>query len=76
MHIIIAKVDETYFDGEADSMTVPGTAGEMTVLPKHMPLITTLKPGSILLRNGDEEKEFPVDGGVVEVRRDGATVVL
>ncbi len=76
MHVIIAKVDETYFDGEADSMTVPGTAGEMTVLPKHMPLITTLKPGSIILRIGTEVKEFPVDGGVLEVRRDGATVVL
>lgn len=76
MRIIIAKVDETYFDGEADSMTVPGAAGKMTVLPKHMPLITTLKPGSIILRIGSEIKEFPVDGGVLEVRRDGATVVL
>ncbi len=76
MHIIIAKVDETYFDGEADSMTVPGTAGEMTVLGQHMPLITTLKPGTIILRIGAEVKEFPVDGGVLEVRRDGATVVL
>ena len=76
MHIIIAKVDETYFDGEADSMTVPGAAGKMTVLAEHMPLITTLKSGSIILRVAGEVKEFPIDGGVLEVRRDGATVVL
>ena len=76
MRIIIAKVDETYFDGEADSMTVPASAGEMTILAEHMPLITTLKPGAIIVRVGEETKKFPIDGGVLEVRRDGATVVL
>jgi len=76
MRVIIAKVDETYFDGEADSMTVPAVAGEMTILSEHMPLVTTLKSGSLILRIADEVKEFPIDGGVLEVRRDGATVVL
>lgn len=76
MKVTIAKVDETYFDGEADSMTVPGADGEMTILSEHMPLITTLKPGVIIIRVGEETKEFPIDGGVLEVRRDGATVVM
>ena len=83
MKIVIAKVDEVFFDGEAVSMTVPGIEGEMTVLAEHMPLITTLKQGSIVVRlpvqagaGGEAEKIFPIQNGVLEVRRDGATVIL
>ena len=78
MHVVIAKVSEVYFDGEAYSLQVPGKDGEMTVLGEHMPLITTLKAGTIVLREtqGGEGKEFPVESGVLEVRRDGATVIL
>ena len=51
MRVVIAKVDEIYFDGEADSVTLPGAEGEMTVLPEHEPLITTLKAGVITVRD-------------------------
>lgn len=76
MHVVIAKVEESYFDGEADSMTLPGTDGEMTVLGEHEPLITTLKAGTIIVRTKEGEKTFPIESGVLEVRRDGATVIL
>ncbi|MEK7547166.1 MAG: hypothetical protein AAB536_03250 [Patescibacteria group bacterium] len=76
MRVIIAKVDETYFDGEADSLTAPGADGEMTILSKHMPLVTTLKPGTVIVRTAKDTKEFPIDGGVLEVRQEGATVIL
>ena len=78
MHIVIAKVDEVFFDGEASSLTVPATEGEMTVLARHMPLITTLKPGTItVLFSGETApRRFKVDGGVLEVRSASATVIL
>ena len=78
MRVVIAKVDEVFYDDEAYSIKVPGTSGEMTILGEHMPLITTLKPGTIFLREtaGAEAKEIPVEGGVMEVRHDGATVIL
>lgn len=78
MHVVIAKVDQNLYDGEAYSLTAPGSAGEMTVLSRHMPLVTTLKAGELRLREtqGAEPKIFPIDGGVMEVRHDGATVIL
>lgn len=78
MHIVIAKVDEVLFEGEAYSLTVPGAAGEMTVLGSHEPLITTLKSGEarVHVSAGDAPRLFPIAGGVLEVRRDGATVIL
>jgi len=65
-------------------MSVPGAEGEMTVLGGHMPLITTLKQGNIVVRLptgqagqiGEPEKIFPIQSGIIEVRRDGATVIL
>ena len=77
MHLVLAKVDETLWDGEAFSVTVPATGGEMTVLGEHMPLVTTLKAGSVIVRTGvDHEQSFSIEGGVIEVRRDGATIIL
>lgn len=76
MHVVIAKVEESYFDGEAVSMTLPAKDGEMTVLGEHEPLITTLKAGTITVRTAEGEKTFPIESGVLEVRRDGATVIL
>lgn len=76
MKIVIAKVTENLYDGEAESLTVPGSAGEMTILSEHMPIVTTLKPGHVTVRSKEGEKIFEVTGGVLEVRRDGATVIL
>ena len=78
MHIVIAKVDEVLFEGEAYSMTLPGAAGEMTVLGHHEPLITTLKPGEVRVRTAPnaEPQTFKIQSGVLEVRADGATVIL
>lgn len=77
MHVVIAKVDENIFDGEAYSLTAPGVVGEMTILGEHMPLVTTLKAGELVVRNKEgEEQRFAIEGGVLEVRRDGATVIL
>jgi F-type H+-transporting ATPase subunit epsilon len=76
MHITIAKVDEVYFDGEADSLSAAGVSGQMTILSEHMPLITTLKPCTLVVRAAGETKKFEIEGGILEVRRDAATVIL
>ena len=76
MHIVIAKVDEVLFEGEAESLTVPGAAGEMTVLGHHEPLVTTLKPGIATIRANGTEKEFRIESGILEINPTGATVIL
>lgn len=76
MHLVIAKVDQVFFDGEALSVTVPGSQGEMTILGEHMPLITTLKPGIIIVRSEAGEQSMEIKGGILEVNREGTTVVL
>jgi F-type H+-transporting ATPase subunit epsilon len=76
MKVVIAKVDENLYDGEAVSVTLPGAEGEMTVLGNHEPLITTLKPGVITVHTGGENREFQIEVGVLEVRHEGVTIIL
>ena len=76
-HLIIASVGETRFDGPALSTTLPGSAGELTILPHHEPLVTTLRPGTITVRQTlGEPKRFPVENGVLEVSGNRAVVLL
>jgi F-type H+-transporting ATPase subunit epsilon len=76
-HLIVASVGETRFDGAALSATLPTTAGEITVLPHHEPLVATLKPGTITVREtlGDAKK-FEIESGVLEVSGNRAVVLL
>jgi F-type H+-transporting ATPase subunit epsilon len=78
MRVVIAKVDKVLFEGEAYSLTVPGASGEMTVLGHHEPLITTLKAGEarVRLTQNGEQRIVPISGGMLEVRAEGATVIL
>ena len=78
MKVMITAVNEVFFDGVADSVSVPAANGMLTILPMHMPLITPLKKGTITVREkgGIAPKEFPVNSGVMEVCRDGATIIL
>ncbi len=55
------------FEGQVDSISLPTMEGEITVLPHHIPLLSVLTPGSILIRQGKEEKLLAVSRGVIEV---------
>jgi F-type H+-transporting ATPase subunit epsilon len=76
MQVTIAKVHENLFQGEARSITVPTTEGELTILPKHEALVSTIKQGTITVRAADGEKTFFVESGVLEISSDQVTVLL
>lgn len=63
------------YEGEADIVLVPGEAGIMGILPKHAPLLSTLKFGILTVRSGGQEEHFTVAGGVVEVQPDLITIL-
>ncbi|MEW6401782.1 MAG: ATP synthase F1 subunit epsilon [Chloroflexota bacterium] len=71
----IISQDRTVFTGDVDIVVLPGAGGEMGVLPKHAPVLTTLKFGVIKVRAGGKEEIFTVAGGVAEVQPDIVTVL-
>ena len=58
-----------------DSVRVPGADGVVGILPRHAPLMTTLAPGELIMRKGEEEESFFVTGGFLEVRDNHVAVL-
>lgn len=75
-HLIVASVGETRFDGAAVSVTLPGIAGEMTILPHHEPLVTPLRAGRITVRETLGEHVFEIESGVLECSGNRVVVLL
>jgi F-type H+-transporting ATPase subunit epsilon len=71
----IVSQDRMVFEGDADMVLVPGSQGEMGILPNHAPLLSTLKYGVLRVRIKDREELFTVAGGIVEVQPDLITVM-
>lgn len=77
-HLTIAKVGEHLFDGEAESVTLPGVEGVFTVLANHEPFVSELKKGEARVRTAEGEvRTFPLhEAGVAEVSNNQVTVLL
>ena len=75
IHVDVVSAEESIFSGEARFVALPGEAGELGILPKHTPLITRIKPGSVRIELADGNEEFVfVAGGILEVQPDRVTV--
>lgn len=71
----IVSQDRLVFEGDADIVIVPGTLGEMGILPGHAPLLSILDLGVIRVKSGDQEEVFTVTGGFIEVQPDIITIM-
>jgi F-type H+-transporting ATPase subunit epsilon len=75
IHVNIASTEGEIFSGEADMVFAPASGGEVGIAPRHAPLLTTLKPGSVRVQSGEGEKLFYVTGGILEVQPHLVTVL-
>ena len=64
--IEIIRPDKSILNSEATEVTIPSYEGEMGILKDHIPLITFLRPGLIIVKNNSDEKFFFTEDGIVE----------
>jgi F-type H+-transporting ATPase subunit epsilon len=76
IRLSIAAVDEILFRGEADSVTLPAVSGTMTVLPKHMPLISALGRGTVIVRVSGKTSAYNIPGGFADVGKSEVMVLV
>lgn len=76
MYISVYTIEKTLYEGQADSLTLPGSDGELGVLATHIPLIALLRGGSIGIRRGRDVAHVTIRGGFVEVQPGSRIVVL
>ncbi|MGI9338631.1 MAG: F0F1 ATP synthase subunit epsilon [Gammaproteobacteria bacterium] len=76
MRVEVVSSEKSLYDGEAVMVVAPGVGGELGILPRHVPLLTAIKPGvlKINLPDGGEELLY-VSGGVLEVQPQKVTVL-
>ncbi len=75
-HLEIVSPEKLVFSGDVEAVVVPGTEGEFTVLKDHAPLISTMKPGIVMIDETPEKKlRLFVPGGFAEVAPSGLTIL-
>ncbi|MBK7006452.1 MAG: F0F1 ATP synthase subunit epsilon [Burkholderiales bacterium] len=76
IHVDVVSAEESIFSGEAKFVALPGEAGELGIYPRHTPLITRVKAGSVRIEKADGTEEFVfVAGGILEVQPNCVTVM-
>ena len=71
----IVTPERLLFDEPVDSVVVPGSEGELGILPHHAPLLTTLGVGELRIRRGGLEESIAIVGGFLQVRPDKVVVM-
>ena len=77
VHIDVVSAEALIFSGEAEFVAAPAAAGEVGIYPNHAPMITTIKPGALRIKQADvkEETLIFISGGMLEVQPGMITVL-
>jgi F-type H+-transporting ATPase subunit epsilon len=77
IQVEVVSAEESVFSGEASFIVVPGELGDLGIYPKHTPLITRIKAGSVRIQTleSKEETAIFVAGGILEVQPGSVTVM-
>lgn len=77
VHVDVVSAEESIFSGLAEIVIVPGEAGELGIYPRHVALLTRIKPGAVRIKRPDQEQEelVYVSGGMLEVQPDVVTIL-
>lgn len=78
-HTIQTKIitpTSVIFSGDTESINITTSAGEITILPNHAPLISKIDGGHAKLRTDEGEKIFSLGDGVLEIRSESKVIIL
>ena len=75
LQLEIVTPEKLAYKDEVDSVQLPGSEGELGVLPHHAPLVSNLGSGELRLRKGGQEDSFAIVGGFLQVLPDKVVVM-
>ncbi len=71
----IVTPEKKFFSGEVDNVYLPGTEGELGILPGHVPLVTGIEPGELRYAVNGQVEELAIGAGFLEVSQEKVTVL-
>ena len=75
LRLEIVTPEAKTFSEDVDMVTIPGSEGELGILPRHAPLMTQLQPGELKIRRGSQETRLATGGGFAEVMPDRVSIL-
>lgn len=76
LHFELVSPERLLFSGDVAEVDIPGTDGDMGILPGHAPVLSTLRPGVVTVtKEGGAKERIFVRGGFAEVNPQGLTVL-
>ena len=75
LHFELVSPTKLLFSGDVESVVIPGSEGEMTILPLHAPVLTSLRAGVVVMTSSKGAERIFVRGGFAEVNPMGLTVL-
>jgi F-type H+-transporting ATPase subunit epsilon len=75
LHFEFVSPERVLFSGDVDQVDLPGSEGDMGILPGHAPLVTTLRPGIVTIFREGRREPIVVIGGFAEMSPAGLTVL-
>jgi F-type H+-transporting ATPase subunit epsilon len=75
LSVAVISPETTVFEGEADFLVAPARDGDVGILRRHAPMIVLLGSGPLRVRRDEEESQFYVSGGFMQVADDIVTVL-
>ena len=77
VHVDVVSAEESIFSGLAEIVIIPGEMGELGIYPRHAPLLTRIKPGSVRIKVPDQSEDtlIYVSGGMLEVQPNVVTIL-
>lgn len=76
MRLEIISPEKSLFEGDVDSVVLPGTMGSFEVLENHAPIISSLEEGQIKVMAGQDSQSFDIKSGFVEVLKNKVIVLV
>ncbi|MBL8908801.1 MAG: F0F1 ATP synthase subunit epsilon [Rhizobiales bacterium] len=75
LHFELVSPERLLMSDDVDAVEIPGTEGDMGILPGHAPVLSTLRPGVVTVTRGGKAERIFVRGGFAEVNPQGLTVL-
>jgi F-type H+-transporting ATPase subunit epsilon len=72
----IRSPERLIFEGEVSSIKAPGVEGNFQIMAGHIPFLTILMPGAMIIRTTDGDRTMATSGGLFEVLKEGVTALL
>lgn len=76
LHLRIVSPEKVVYDGEVESVLVPGTLGNFEILTDHAPIISSLEKGVVEYKTHQQKQKIEILGGFVEVKQNNVSLCV